>query len=78
MKPLFALVFFFSSITVFPSSTRNKSDASDNDSTNIGKTLQVSYVHPDPVITVKSKGAEGIKFGFEGGRVVKVNGTYKK
>ena len=76
MKPLFALVFFFSSITVFPSSTRNKSDASENDSTNIGKTLQVSYVIPDPVITVKSKGAEGIKFGFEGGRVVKVNGTY--
>lgn len=76
MKTLFALVIFFSLITVFLSSTRSKSDASENDSTNIGKTLQVSYVHPDPVITVKSKGAEGIKFGFEGGRVVKVNGTY--
>jgi hypothetical protein len=32
--------------------------------------------HPLPVITVKSPGAEGNKYGFEGGRVVKVGKTY--
>ncbi len=31
---------------------------------------------PTPVITIKSPGAEGIKYGFEGGRVVKVGNTY--
>ena len=31
---------------------------------------------PEPVITVRSKGAEGIKWGFEGGRVVKIGKTY--
>src|SRR4051812_48229515 len=29
-----------------------------------------------PVITTRSPGAEGIRFGFEGGRVVKVAGIY--
>jgi hypothetical protein len=29
-----------------------------------------------PVITTRSPGAEGIRFGFEGGRAVKVNGVY--
>lgn len=28
------------------------------------------------VLTIKSSGAEGNKYGFEGGRVLKVNGTY--
>ena len=32
--------------------------------------------YPSPVITVKSPGAEGNKYGFEGGNVVKVRGTY--
>ena len=32
--------------------------------------------HPLPVITVKFPGAEGNKYGFEGGRVVKVGKTY--
>jgi hypothetical protein len=31
---------------------------------------------PLPVLTVKSPGAEGNKYGFEGGRVVKLQGTY--
>ncbi len=29
-----------------------------------------------PVLTLKSTGAEGNKYGFEGGRVLKLNGTY--
>lgn len=29
-----------------------------------------------PVLTIRSDGAEGNKYGFEGGRVVKVDGTY--
>ncbi|MGA3031941.1 MAG: hypothetical protein ABSD70_01575 [Terracidiphilus sp.] len=29
-----------------------------------------------PVLTVRDHGAEGNKYGFEGGRVVKLNGTY--
>ena len=32
--------------------------------------------HPAPVLTTRSPGAEGNRFGFEGGRVVKVAGTY--
>lgn len=32
--------------------------------------------HPDPVITTRTSGAEGNKYGFEGGRVVKVGSTY--
>jgi hypothetical protein len=32
--------------------------------------------HPTPVLTTRSPGAEGNRFGFEGGRVVKVSGTY--
>jgi hypothetical protein len=34
------------------------------------------HQHPDAVLTVKSPGAEGNKYGFEGGRVVKVGGVY--
>jgi hypothetical protein len=32
--------------------------------------------HPEPVLTVRSEGAEGNKYGFEGGRVVKVQNIY--
>jgi hypothetical protein len=32
--------------------------------------------HPTPVITTRSPGAQGIKYGFEGGRVVKVGPAY--
>ena len=32
--------------------------------------------HPTPVITNRTPGAEGIRYGFEGGRVVKVGDTY--
>ena len=32
--------------------------------------------HPTPVITVRSEGAAGNKYGFEGGRVLKLHGTY--
>ena len=35
-----------------------------------------SKQHPTPVITTRSPGAEGIRYGFEGGRVVKVGDTY--
>ena len=32
--------------------------------------------HPTPVITTRTPGAEGIRYGFEGGRAVKVGDTY--
>ena len=32
--------------------------------------------YPSPVLTVKSPEAEGNKYGFEGGNVVKLLGTY--
>jgi hypothetical protein len=32
--------------------------------------------HLAPVITTRTPGAEGIRYGFEGGRAVKVDGTY--
>jgi peptidoglycan/xylan/chitin deacetylase (PgdA/CDA1 family) len=39
-------------------------------------TLQLVSQHPEPVLTTRSPGAEGNRFGFEGGRVVKIEGTY--
>jgi hypothetical protein len=38
--------------------------------------LELVRQHPTPVLTTRSPGAEGIRYGFEGGRVVKVRGTY--
>jgi hypothetical protein len=38
--------------------------------------VRVTYGHPEPVLTKRSPGAEGIRYGFEGGRVVKVGDTY--
>ena len=39
-------------------------------------TLSLVRQHPAPVLTTRTSGAEGNRFGFEGGRVVKVDGTY--
>ncbi len=38
--------------------------------------LRLVKAYPDPVITVESPGAEGIKYGFEGGRAFKIGDTY--
>jgi hypothetical protein len=38
--------------------------------------LVLVHQHPDPVLTTRSQGAEDIRWGVEGGRVVKVDGTY--
>jgi hypothetical protein len=38
--------------------------------------LVLVHQHPTPVITTRTPGAEGIRYGFEGGRVVKVGDTY--
>src|SRR5207237_9341841 len=38
--------------------------------------LVLVKAHPEPVITTRSRGAEGNKYGFEGGRVVKIGRTY--
>jgi hypothetical protein len=42
----------------------------------IGKQLHVTYSHPKTVLNASNPDAKDIVFGFEGGRVVKVNGTY--
>jgi hypothetical protein len=39
-------------------------------------TLVVTSQVDHPILTVRSPGAEGNKYGFEGGRVVKLGGTY--
>ncbi len=39
-------------------------------------TLVLVEPHPEPVLTVRSPGAQGNKYGFEGGRVVKIGRTY--
>lgn len=39
-------------------------------------TLVVIRQLDEPILTVSSPGAEGNKYGFEGGRVIKVDGTY--
>lgn len=38
--------------------------------------LVLVHQHPTPVLTTRTPGAEGIHYGFEGGRVVKVGSTY--
>ena len=38
--------------------------------------LVVVNRHPGPVLTVRNDGSEGNRYGFEGGRVVKIHGTY--
>jgi hypothetical protein len=38
--------------------------------------LVLAEQYPSPVLTVKSPGTEGNKYGFEGGNVVKLQGTY--
>ncbi len=38
--------------------------------------LQVTKSFPAPVLTMHSVGAQGNKYGFEGGRVIKISGTY--
>lgn len=39
-------------------------------------TLTLVRQHPTAVLTTRTSGAAGNRFGFEGGRVVKVDGTY--
>ena len=41
-----------------------------------GKELVVTRRVERPVLTIHSAGAEGNKYGFEGGRVLKIDGTY--
>ncbi len=41
-----------------------------------GLELQVTKRFESAVLTIKSRGAEGNKYGFEGGAVLKLNGTY--
>jgi len=38
--------------------------------------LEIASTWPNPVLTIHSEGARGNKYGFEGGRVLKVKGTY--
>jgi hypothetical protein len=38
--------------------------------------LIITKRYDRPILSVRSAGAEGNKYGFEGGRVVKLNGTY--
>ena len=41
-----------------------------------GAELAVSRQWPHPILTNHSEGAQGNKYGFEGGRVLKIKGTY--
>jgi hypothetical protein len=41
-----------------------------------GQELVVTHQFDRPVLTTQSKGAEGNKYGFEGGRVIKQDGVY--
>lgn len=38
--------------------------------------LEVTKLWPHPILTIRSEGAQGNKYGFEGGRVVKIKGIY--
>jgi hypothetical protein len=41
-----------------------------------GQELLATKRWPGPILTVQSDGAQGNKYGFEGGRVLKIKGTY--
>lgn len=41
-----------------------------------GPELVVSRAWPQPILTIHSEGAKENKYGFEGGRVLKIKGTY--
>lgn len=66
LKAKLTLILLF---TVLFSSAQSKTDS-------LIPQLKLVKQYPNPVITVRSKGAEGIRWGFEGGRVVKVGKTY--
>jgi len=38
--------------------------------------LRVTKQFDEPILTINSAAARGNKYGFEGGRVLKLNGTY--
>jgi hypothetical protein len=42
----------------------------------LGQELQATKRWQQPVLTVRSEGAQGNKYGFEGGRVLKIKGMY--
>ena len=42
----------------------------------LGQDLQVTRSWANPILTIHSSGAENNKYGFEGGRVIKLKGTY--
>jgi hypothetical protein len=63
------LVFLFISIAIFAQENRRPAGPHE-------PRLGLVEQYPSPVITVKSPGAEGNKYGFEGGNVVKLQGTY--
>lgn len=42
----------------------------------LGQELVVTKRWQKPVLTIRSDGVQGNKYGFEGGRVLKLNGTY--
>ena len=41
-----------------------------------GSELEVTRQWERPILTIRSEGAQGNKYGFEGGRVLKIKGTY--
>jgi len=45
-------------------------------STTLTPVLELAEQYPSPVLTVNSPGAEGITYGFEGGRVIRIGNTY--
>src|SRR5262249_20894954 len=58
------------------SATRTKTRREDEDSASATPRLVLARQHPTPVLTTRSPGAEDIRYGFEGGRLLKVKDTY--
>jgi hypothetical protein len=59
-----------------PSAAREKTRGNGEDVGRRGPRLVLARQHPTPVLTTRSPGAEDIRYGFEGGRLVKVDATY--
>jgi hypothetical protein len=68
-KPFFALIFVALAVLSYMD-LRSLSVSAQ------GQELEVTKVWPRPILTIGAQGAHGNKYGFEGGRVLKLKGTY--
>jgi hypothetical protein len=75
-RVLAAAVVGLALVVAAPSAARAKTKGEEEDVAGARPRLVVARQHPTPVLTTRSPGAEDIRYGFEGGRLVKVRDAY--